>query len=204
MGFHHEHQHSDAPSYEYHLDSGKKLTIDENWLGLTRFDPFSITLYQCEKKTYEFNDQSVCTWLLKVDPTQENTELIELDKVGLNLVYPPCVDKTGDDIRYRPRLCKNGMYYCEREVMSGPIYPDERYTPGVCGPNNGPNCPACRTIKSPKVEEILKGGRWQGMTGKVYCGRPFTEPAQISAGHDGMCGMDDGLACPDCYDILNN
>ena len=207
LGFHHEHQCSDAPSYEYHLDSGKKLTINKNWLGLIRFDSSNTTLYPCEKKTCECKEHSedpVCIWLLKAYSTQENTELDELDMVGLNLVYPPCVDKAGDNVGYRPKLGKNGMYYCKREVMSGRIYPkaSENYTRS-CGPDNGPNCPACRTINSPKVKEILKGGRWQGMTGRVYCGRPFIEPAQMFITHDGMCGMDNGPACPDCKDILN-
>ena len=104
--------------------------------------------------------------------------------------------------RYRPKLGRNGMYYCGREAMIRRIFKGEEYNPS-CGPDKGPNCPACRTIKSPRVEEILEGGRWQGMTGRVYCGRPFTEPAKLWDTHDGVCGMDNGPACPDCNEILN-
>ena len=41
------------------------------------------------------------------------------------------------------------------------------------------------------------------MTGRVYCGRPFTDPGILWRTHDGMCGMDNGPACTDCNDILN-
>jgi hypothetical protein len=72
--------------------------------------------------------------------------LSELDKVGLNLVYPPCTD----DVRYNPKLSPmNGMFYCGRNVMTSSehTYPGYNYSDGHCGPTNGPNCPACRTIK---------------------------------------------------------
>ena len=204
LGFHHEHQDAIAePKYVYHLDSGKKITIDKNELSFIQFDSSSTTQYQCEKKCSGNSEDHVCIWVLKAYPIQENIDLDELDMVRLNVVYPPCVDKTTNNIRYRPKLGKNGMYYCEREAMVGRTYPHEEYNYFFCGPDKGPNCPACRTIRSPKVEEILKGGRWQGMTGRVYCGRPFIEPEVLFPTHDGMCGMNNGPACPDCNDILN-
>lgn len=208
LGFHHDHQRSDAQSYEYLLNSGKKLIINQNWLCLIRFDSSSTTLYPCEKKACERKEHSkdpTLIWLLKADPIQQNNvKLDELDMVGLNLVYRPCrdLDTAPDNARYRPTQSKNGMYYCKRHVKRSRTYPSEEYA-SDCGPNNGPNCPACRTIKCPKVDMILKGGRWQGMTGMVYCGRPFAKPAQIHAKHDGMCGSDNGPACLDCERILN-
>ena len=202
LGFHHEHQGAIAEPYVYHLDSGKQITIDKNELGFIQFDSLLTTLYPCEKKCKSNSEDHVCKWVLKAYPAKENTECNELDMVGLNLVYPPCVDKTANNARYRPKLGKNGLYYCGREVIIARTYPDQKYTP-ICGPDKGPNCSACRTIKSPRVKEILAGGRWQGMTGRVYCGRPFTEPAKLSKLHDGMCGMDDGPVCPECYMVLN-
>ena len=197
LGFHHEHHYAIADSkYVYRLDSGKQITIDKNELGFIQFDSLTTTLYPCK----EHSEGHVCKWVLEAYPDQVNTELDELDMVGLNLAYPPCVDND----RYKPKLGRNGLYYCGREVMIGRTYPaaGEEYT-RFCGPDKGRNCPACRTIKSPRVKEILEGGRWQGMTGRVYCGRPFTEPAKLSTIHDGMCGMDNGPACPECYNILN-
>jgi hypothetical protein len=175
-----------------------------NKLGLTRFDPLSITLCQ-NKKASDSARRKYPVWWLKRNPTEENTELSELDKVGLNLVYRPCRDEKDSSARYRPELGKNGMYYCGRPVMSGHTYPGVNSTDGVCGPNDGPNCPACRTIKNKKVEEIVAKEKWQGMgmTGRVYCGRQFTEPAQIDEHHDGICGTNNGPACPDCNDLLN-
>ena len=177
---------------ELFIALGFRLTDN---LGLTCIDPLSITLYR-SKKTYDSARRRDPT--LKQNPTKENTILSELDKVGLNLVYPPCICTTADSTRYKymPRLGTNGMYYCGRRVMSGCTYPGDN--DGVCGPSEGPNCPACRTIKSPKVEEILKKKKWQGMTGRVYCGRILDEH------HDRVCGIDNGPACPDCDDLLNN
>lgn len=206
LGFYHESQSTtDVDSYEYHLDSGKKITINKNSLRLIRFDCSSTTMYPCEMNKCECQEHlanPVLIWQLKAYPTKENTELDELDMVGLNLVYPPCKDTRDGKAGYNPERGKNGMYYCGREVMRGLTYRDENYT-RFCGPDSGPNCPACRTIKSTKVNEILKGGRWQGMTGRVYCGRLFIDPGKIFSTHDGMCGMDNGPACPECREILN-
>ena len=205
LGFHHELQRSDAPSYVFRCDSGKEITINKNWLDLTRFDPRSLSImrYPCEKKTKYKEHPEVPVWLLKADQAQENWELSELDKVGLNLVYPPCVITTDENVKYIPIHSDNGMYYCGRQVMLDYTYPHENNAVTDCGPNNGPNCPACRTIKSPKVKAILRGGRWQGMTGLVYCARLFAEPQQINTKHDGMCGVNSGPACPDCNVILD-
>ena len=168
-------------------------------LGLTRLDPYSIMLYQNEKayKTARREYREDPVWQLKQNPTERNTSLSELDKVGLNLVYRPCKDTTDNNARYAPNLGKTGMYYCGRCVMNKHTYD------GYCGPNKGPNCPACRTIKNTKVDEILSKGKWQGMTGRVYCGRLFAEPAEIEEDHDGICGINNGPACPDCNDLLN-
>ena len=112
LGFHHEHQSFNVPPYVYYLNSGNKITVNKNWLDLARFDPRSLSImqYPCEKKTKckEHPDLEVPVWLLKADPAHENWELSELDKVGLNLVYPPRIlDTTGD---YKPKLSKNGIY----------------------------------------------------------------------------------------------
>ena len=176
-------------------------------LGLTRFDPLSITLYQSEE-TYDSAQRKYpgdpVWWLKKhsINKLKVNTELSELDKVSLNLIYRPCRD-TGAG--YKPKLGETGMYYCGRHVMSSSTctYSSGKDTDYVCGPDKGPNCPACRTIKNGKVEEILTNGKWQGMTGRVYCGRLFTEPAQICEHHDGICGINIGPACPDCNNLLN-
>ena len=203
LGFHHEHQDAIADSkYECCLDSGKKIPIDKNELRFIWWESSTTTLYPCESKCRGHSEDHVCKWVLKAYPAKANTDLDEHDMVGLNLVYPPFVDKTASNTGYRPKLGRNGVYYCGREVMTGLTFPGEEYD-HLCGPNKGPNCPACRTIKSPKVEKILKKEKWQGMTGRVYCGRPFIKPGELFRTHDGICGMDNGPACDDCNDILN-
>ena len=202
LGFHHEHQDAITDS-KYHLDSGKVITVNKNELGFIQAESSSTTLYPCTKKCIEHSQDHVCKWMLESYPTEVNIDLDEHDRVGLNLVYPPCIDKTDNNDGYRPKLGKNGMYYCGRmDVVLSHDTPIDEYT-CPCGPDNGPNCSACRTIKSPRVEEILTGGRWQGMTGWIYCGRPFTEPGKLFDTHDGMCGISNGPACPDCNKILN-
>ena len=205
LGFHHEHQGTIADSYVYHLDSGKQITINKNELRFIQFDLSSTTLYPCKKPCKDTSEGQVCKWVLDEYPTEVNTEFDELDRIGLNLVYPPCVDSetvTANNVRYRPKLGKNGIYYCGRfKVVLSQKHPKEGYT-CPCGPNDGPNCSACRSIKSPRVKEILEGGRWQGLSGLVYCGRPFTETGKIFPTHDGICGMDNGPSCPDCENKL--
>lgn len=70
---------------------------------------------------------------------------------------------------------------------------------GNCGPTNGPNCPACRVIKTDRVEKLQRRGKWQGWTGEVYCGRYF---GIQSEGHDGYCGPNNGPSCPECCNEL--
>ena len=203
LGFHHEHQDAIATPYVYRLDSGKEITIDKSELGFIHLDTLTTTLYPCEEKCRDNSEGHVCKWVLKEYPTQEYTMHNELERVGLNLAYPPCVDKTDNIAGYRPKLGKTGIYYCGRfKVVLGQKHPKEGYA-CRCGPDEGPNCSACRTIKSPRVEEILQGGRWQGMSGLVYCGRPFTESGILFPTHDGICGMNNGPACQDCTNILN-
>jgi hypothetical protein len=203
LGFHHEHQDAIADPYVYRLNSGKKITVNKHDLGFIQFDSSSTTLYPCEKKCRGSSEGDVCKWVLEAYPAEVNTDLDELDRVSLNLVYPPCVDKTGDNARYKPKCGKTGIYHCGRiKVVLCFTDPTGGYT-CPCGPDKGPNCSACRTINSPRVKEILDGGRWQGMSGLVYCGRLFTEPGKLFETHDGICGMDNGPACPDCCNIMN-
>ena len=70
----------------------------------------------------------------------------ELDKLALNKAYSPVIVPN----RYRPKLGETGLYYCGRKVMEGHNFPEEDLTDGYCGPNSGPNCTACRTIKTEK------------------------------------------------------
>ena len=202
LGFHHEHQDAIADPFIYCLDSGKQIIINYNELDFIWWESSSTTLYPCEEKCKGNSEGHECKWVLNKYPIKVNTDLDEHDMIGLNLVYPPCVDKTANNAGYRPQLGRNGLYYCGREIKIRRKYPNEDYT-HFCGPDKGPNCSACRTIMSPQVKEILAGGRWQGVTGRVYCGRPFIEPGKLSKIHDGICGIDDGPACPDCYEILN-
>ena len=72
-------------------------------------------------------------------------------------------------------------------------------TDGYCGPTNWANCPACRTLKCDALERIWTKNKWQGWSGLVYCGREFGKKVP---GHDGFCGPNNGIPCPECSKIL--
>ena len=91
------------------------------------------------------------------------------------------------------------MWYCGRYVMTRHNYPAENTTDGYCGKNNWANCPACRTLKNDKVNELVRRGKWQGWSGLFYCGKYF---GKQGGGHDGYCGPNNGHPCPDCARIL--
>ena len=93
LGIGHEHQRRDRDSFIWVND--EKVTEkwksqydgDSDLLGLTRFDPHSIMMYPEDQRLERKNDDIV--WYTK--PTDDvNTEMSELDKVGLNIVYRPC------------------------------------------------------------------------------------------------------------------
>ena len=199
LGFSHEHCRRDAGLYV----TNKVSHNDQHWFrnyasdreveGLTRFDPFSVMLYP-ESEALQRNATNDIVWELKPDTTI-NRQLSELNKVHLNLLYRPCKTDT-----YNPELSADtGLYYCGRRVMERHNYPAESTTDGRCGPDNWANCPACRTLKNPKVDEIICSGKWQGWSGLFYCGRKF---GVCEPGHDGYCGPDNGTPCPECFRLL--
>ena len=122
-------------------------------------DPYSIMLYKEQDEESEgFSRDSHEIWETKKGDSSQNTQLSELDKVGLNLVYPPC---TGTS--YEPKRDEEtGIYYCGRKVMERHNIPDHDIVDG-CQPG-GPNCPACRTLGKPKGI----GKKWQGWSSFLY------------------------------------
>lgn len=163
---------------------------------ITRRDPFSIMMYPegC-RSCLSRKEHKDMVWDLK-RPGEINDEMSELDKVGLNQVYPPCRSAT-----YNPvRSSVTGLWYCGRRVMQNHNRPAASTTDDRCGPNNGANCPACRSLKNRVVNFFCtQNGRWQGWSGLVYCGEYFGEK---HPGHDGFCGPNNGPPCPQCESIL--
>ena len=123
-------------------------------------------------------------------------QMSELDKVGLNLLYRPC---TGP--HYKPKVSlKTGMIHCGREVMKSHNHPAKcLVTAGRCGPETSANCPACRTIYTTKMQELREMGKWQGWSGLVYCKKEFVREGRT---HDGVCGPNNGPACPECRELI--
>jgi hypothetical protein len=198
LGFHHEHQRRFASE---HVDiSG--CNINPNWrpqyeegkdkIGITRFDPFSIMMYDegCQMKRKD-NVADDDVWSLKPG-IERNTKMSELDKVGLNIVYKPCIREG----IYNPVLSSQyGLYTCGRKVMQSHNHPDPPIViGGKCG-SKGINCPACRTLKTEKFTEMKSLNKWQGWSGMVYCGCVRMEGQN--------CGPDQGENCTDCENFFD-
>lgn len=200
LGFGHEHKRKDAQKYfDVKFDLLKGEFETHQYLAelgsLTKLDPLSIMLY-CEDEVMRYKKSSDPIWKLKIG-SKENDELSELDKLGLNLVYP---SSYGYD-NYKPEVSENGMIYCGRKVMARHNFPGQDMTNGGrCGPKNGPNCPACRVFMSDKTEIIKKKELFQGMSGRVYCGKFFKK---LSDEHDGNCGPNNGESCPNCSELID-
>ena len=115
----------------------------------------------------------------------------ELDKVSLNILYAPVATEG----IYYPKLGRTGLYYCGRSVMKGHNFPEDDIWKGICGPESGPNCPACRTLKTDKIDQLNATNRFQGYSGMIYWGK---EMEIKSEGHDKKCGPNNGPPCDEC------
>ncbi|VDI49774.1 Hypothetical predicted protein [Mytilus galloprovincialis] len=207
LSFHHEMQRFDTDLY---LDVDENL--DHNFCkktdyALTRFDPFSVMMYpeSIHLKRKEDGDR---IWEMK-ETRERCQELSELNKVALNLIYKPCVNKFKN---YSPKLSiQTQMLYCGRKVMITHNQVGESTTDGNCGPNNWANCPACRVItrikddenkstEIPKLTKCLGKGKWQGLSGLFYCGKKDLKLGKDLKymKSDGICGPDTGVPCDNC------
>ncbi len=167
----------------------------DNFYGITPIDIFSVMLYEEDKSIgYYRKTYNNGVWSPRLNDTTANIELSELDKLALNLVYPPCRSST-----YAPEQSENGMYYCGRDVMSNHNRPDPSLAKQDRCQKGGPNCPACRTLSKPKKDGIEIESQWQGWSGFVYCGKNFESGGESK---DSMCGIHYGKPCPDCYKIV--
>lgn len=194
LGFEHEHQtmhnsrHLGTATSTY--ESLRPLLTAK---ALTRFDPHSIMLYP--DLPWIGNDPAMLHQM-----TTYNTVLSELDKVGLNIIFPP-----REGLEYCPQKCSlrgTDMFYCFRRVMETHNQPKAALSNGICGGDksrpNGPNCPACRTLICERNffnDDIL---RWQGWSGIIYC---VNHSTGLLKSH-GQCGPDNGPACQDCLSVL--
>lgn len=186
IAFGHEHQRSDRDSSIDVKNSGSQCCKCDHLVGITRFDPFSIMMYYEDQHFSRSSGDPV--WFTK--PHKEvNQEMSELDKVTLNNLCRPCKGPG-----YFPSKGITGLFYCGRKIGVQSAGHN-----GFCGPNNGPNCPACRVLKTDRVVALWHKGKWQGWSGQVYCGRNFGVQFE---GHDGSCGPNNGPPCPECYKEL--
>ena len=170
LGFEHGDSSVDASqtlNFEEHLNSFAK--IRKIVLQSCSVDKLSV-MSTNSKATMEMKDE-VKIWNLdksvQAKPSQIlSKSLSELDKVVLNIVYPP-VRILGE---YDPKLGDTGLYYCNRPVMSSHNYPYKNIQK-ICGPRFGPNCPACRTLTSDEMDEQNEKSIYQTISGMFYWGQ---------------------------------
>ena len=178
LGFEHGDSSVDVSqtlNFEEHLNSFSK--IRKIVLQSCSVDKLSIMAANSNAKM-KMKD-SVKIWNLdksvKAKPKQMlSKSLSELDKVALNIVYPP-VRILGE---YNPKLGETGLYYCNRPVMSSHNYP-HKSSEDFCGPQFGPNCPACRTFTTVKMDKLNNFNKFQGPSGMVYCQSKIDKPSSI-------------------------
>ena len=189
LGFEHEHQRHDANTYivpaeDVDSEWQDQYEQDQNFMALSRFDPFSVMMYP----GIEPRRDSDLVWQMK-EGSHQCQQLSELDKVGINLLYRPVYSS-----EYKPTLSPlTGIYYCGRSVLAqenSGIHPE--IFDATCGPYRGPNCPACRVLSTEKTDHICNENKWQGWTGFVYCGKA------VLSGNNKLCGPDNGYPCEEC------
>ena len=158
---------SQTLSFDEHLSSFAK--IRKIVLQFCSIDKFSVMSADSNAKM-ETKD-AVKIWKLdkKIQAESKqilNENLSELDKVALNILYPP-VKIPG---KYEPKLGDTGLYYCNRQVMNNHNSPKQSIQE-VCGPKLGINCPACRTISSVIMNQLNTEGIVQAWSGMFFCGQ---------------------------------
>jgi hypothetical protein len=160
-------------------------------IGLTQFDPYSLLMYRIDNRKMKINHQNP-VWKNKKDG-KRNRFLSELDKVGLNLMYPPVAGGS-----YNPKKHnKNNVYYCGRVLHQNSdirfnVDTEETYK---CCFKSRRNCPSCRVLKNEDLIKLFKGGkdgreRWIGWSGRLYCLKKM--------GKEAYCGPDTGENCKEC------
>ena len=181
LGFEHEHQRHGAKKYlhkdlEELNDVGQKDMIEKSsYKPMTPYDQHSIMHYPLSKNGMQQIDEETTQY----GNFLPNKKMSELDKVALNMMYPPVISAS-----YPAYKADNGMYYCNRRSMVSHNHPGDSLI-YECKPG-GPNCPACRVLSPPKR---IQDEQWQGWSGWVYCGK-------------NGCGPHYGHSCDDCRKVV--
>jgi len=204
LGMKHEHQRDDRDGF---VNLPKELEKSHNHKKVAdvhfgRYDTASIMHYPTCRGTD-------CAERMTAGPRAWSTpgqrvQLSNQDKLFLNRLYPPVPSNM-----YNPERSRHtGRWYCGRRVMEENNYPFGCIgCDGRCGPNNGPNCPACIMYGVSQGDEfplVLGDDGYgshstQGETGLMYCGQRMKKKSSI---HNGVCGPNNGPNCRECRQLL--
>ena len=187
---------SQTLSFEEHLSSFAK--IRKIVLQSCSIDEFSVMVAD-SNATVEMKGE-VKIWSLDNLVQAESKQILsknlsELDKVALNIVYPP-VKISGE---YDPMIKINGLYYCSRKIMENHNRPNKVVIDNVWRPESGPNCPSCRTLSTAKIEELNVKGIFQASTGMFYWGNKMEKRIRDKVA---KWSPDNPLPCKNCLDIF--
>eukprot|EP01084_Bolivina_argentea_P083231 150708_1 len=218
LGVHHEHKRNDRNKFGISLNEKccKKRHKNswEQWIpqyekandakihGITPYDAHSIMHYVICDGQFDIDNDILSKYFSNSPLTGHKRRdiLSPLDEIGLNLLYKPCKR----ELLYNPikNIETTHLYYCGRSnVTNGHNYPAIDITDGKCGPNDGPNCAACRVLKNDDIPKYNDKNDivWQGSSGLFYCGKKIDKKNKH---HDGYCGPNNGTPCSSCYKLI--
>jgi len=206
LGFQHEHQRSDRDEYLKipEVDqANSQYRVHNSATSISPFDSHSIMLYHSTEFYKIENGDPIYFLMGSIEKSERRSYMSPIDRICLNYIWPPA-RRSEPGFTYQPKIStRTGLYYCGRNVTSDHNYPAGNLTNGFCGPNNGPNCDACRVLHNPKIPQtnVLGVKVWQGSSGLFYCGVYFRK---VDLYHDGYCGPNNGRPCDGCYALINN
>mmetsp|Transcript_64037 Transcript_64037/g.113903 ORF Transcript_64037/g.113903 Transcript_64037/m.113903 type:complete len:725 (-) Transcript_64037:44-2218(-) len=111
---------------------------------------------------------------------------------------PDIVNDEGCKLNRGTREGYTQTFYCGRKLGTAAIPGSPS---GKCGPDEGPQCPACRRYQTSLEVDVnddgvlVKVGTVQGFTNTYFCGRRFAEEkTKVSF----QCGPNEGIQCSSC------
>eukprot|EP01068_Selenidium_serpulae_P000818 Selendium_serpulae@DN11446_c0_g1_i1.p1 len=122
------------------------------------------------------------------------------------------VNDEGAPIRTGNDKTWSHLWYCGRFMGPGAIAGSD----GICGPDNGPQCDACKRFQKAisaltRFDAVAEGvdptindegvpcHRGVHQPAYFFCNRVFTDPRQPAGQNLRRCGPDGGTQCPSCH-----
>ena len=226
LGIHHEHKRHDRNKFgitinEENCNKLSQYKKEHKGIGITMYDPHSIMNYVNCKGQFDVDESNLTVYYANsplLGKPRINT-LSPLDKVGLNLLHPPCQRKNplcvcGSDLKQiqikytylkKGRLNINGRIACDKcdkSIIGGSqiVYHCALEKTTKIHQHGYDLCVECGN------NEIYKP-RKSKRTRLYYCGRVNATKGHNYPGRDrtdGKCGPNNGANCASCRVLKND